>query len=100
VAQTLTLTNSVEGQTSALAPSHPALPASTTFLQNKVLSGFVFGLAGLVGLVLLTVTATHFIRRKRYKELLVAAEKFVPTSAAEHDSFYENHSQDRLPPWP
>lgn len=67
--QTLTLTNSVEGQASALAPSHSALPTSTSFLQNKALSGVVFGLAGLAGLVLITLAATYFIRRKKRREL-------------------------------
>jgi hypothetical protein len=47
-------------------------------LQNKVLSGVVFGIAGLVGLVLLIIIATFVIRRRRNKRLFEEALSFDP----------------------
>lgn len=45
-------------------------------MQNKPLSGTVFGLVGLVGLVLLIAASTWFIRRSRKNRLERAAEAF------------------------
>jgi len=95
VGQTVTLTNSVEGQPSTLAPSHSALPTPTSFLQNKVLSGFIFGLAGLIGLVLLTLVGTYFVRRKQISKLLNDAIKFDSPQLEEDESHYEDNFHEK-----
>ncbi|KAF8808524.1 hypothetical protein BYT27DRAFT_7188823 [Phlegmacium glaucopus] len=75
---------STGGQTSAISSSNTvtALATSTIsssgsnpapakgFLANRVLSGTVFGLVGLVSLIFLIVIASCVIKRRRKKKLL------------------------------
>ncbi|KAF7301387.1 hypothetical protein MIND_00703900 [Mycena indigotica] len=56
-----------------------------TFLQNKPLSGTVFGLVGLVALVLIIVVATFFLRRRRRSRLLDDALTFDPSLLGKTD---------------
>ena len=64
--------------TSDTAPPLAATPGTKgkAFLANKPLSGFVFGLAGLVGLILVFIIITSFVRRRNRKRLLADASNF------------------------
>ncbi|KDR83578.1 hypothetical protein GALMADRAFT_133009 [Galerina marginata CBS 339.88] len=63
----------------SVIPSASASPSHTTsFLQNKVLSGVVFGIAGFVGLVVLILIATFAMRRRRNKKFLEDDVSFDP----------------------
>ncbi|KAK0482136.1 hypothetical protein EDD18DRAFT_1362743 [Armillaria luteobubalina] len=55
-----------------------------SFLQNKPLSGFVFALCGLVGLVLILLVVTFTLRRRRKNKLLNEAISFDPQGSAYH----------------
>jgi len=70
------------------SPSIQATPPNTSsgFLQNKALSGTVFTIAGVVGLVLLITVATIAIRRSRNKRLHNEAVSFDPTSQLDRGS--------------
>ena len=68
-----------------------AEPRPTAFLQNQVLSGVVFGLAGLIGLTILIAIATCAIRRRRNKRLIQEAVKFDPVGIpTNYDDRLEN----------
>ncbi|KIM46024.1 hypothetical protein M413DRAFT_23816 [Hebeloma cylindrosporum] len=77
---TVTPTHTVTAIASDASPSSSSVagPPQTSFLQNKVLSGVVFGIAGLVGLVLIILLATFAIRRRRNKKLVEDAVSFDP----------------------
>ncbi|KAF5388135.1 hypothetical protein D9615_000260 [Tricholomella constricta] len=70
------------------APPSAVPPPPKSFLQNKVLSGVVFALVGLVGLVIILAVATFAIRRKRNKELLNEAISFNPSSTMDSTHHY------------
>ncbi|KAK0230699.1 hypothetical protein IW262DRAFT_1339975 [Armillaria fumosa] len=55
-----------------------------SFLQNKPLSGFVFALCGIVGLVLILLVVTFTLRRRRKNKLLNEAISFDPQGSAYH----------------
>ncbi|KAJ8515985.1 hypothetical protein ONZ45_g6659 [Pleurotus djamor] len=57
-------------------------PQPKSFLENKALSGFVFALCGLVGLILIVMIATCALRRKQRKKLLNEAISFDPSNLA------------------
>ncbi|KAG7097117.1 hypothetical protein E1B28_004495 [Marasmius oreades] len=63
----------------ATASSTPPL-AKQSFLQNKPLSGFVFALCGIVGLVLIILVATFAFRRRRKRKLENEAISYDPGS--------------------
>ncbi|KAK7049656.1 hypothetical protein VNI00_005687 [Paramarasmius palmivorus] len=67
--------------TQEATPTESAGPPPThkSFLQNKPLSGFVFALAGVVGLVLIILIATFTMRRQRRKKLTNEALSYEPT---------------------
>ncbi|PPQ65245.1 hypothetical protein CVT26_000222 [Gymnopilus dilepis] len=69
-------------------PSASPSPTSSSFLQNKVLSGVVFTIVGIIGLTILVMIATLAIRRSRKKRLLNEAVSFDPVNfdANYHDS--------------
>lgn len=60
------------------SPSSTGIPGvkGKSFLENKPLSGFVFGLSGLVFLILVFVIVTSFMRRRNRKRLLADASNF------------------------
>jgi len=71
------------------APSaSPSLIPPKSFLQNKVLSGVVFALVGLIGLVVLLAIATFALRRKRNNKLLKEAVSFDPSSTIDSTHHY------------
>ncbi|KAJ6629131.1 hypothetical protein B0H10DRAFT_25410 [Mycena sp. CBHHK59/15] len=72
-----TITNVFTAESSATQSASAATHGSS-FLQNKALSGSVFGLAGLVGLVLIIGVATFALRRRRRRRLLNDAVSFDP----------------------
>lgn len=63
-------------------------PPPKAFLQNKVLSGVVFALVGLVGLVIILAIATFALRRKRNNKLLNEAISFNPSSTMDSTHHY------------
>ncbi|KAF8814907.1 hypothetical protein BYT27DRAFT_7238629 [Phlegmacium glaucopus] len=67
ISSSSTVTPCPGGQTSAIS-SNPA-PVKA-FLGNRVLSGIVFGLVALVGLIFFFVIASCLIKRRRKKKLL------------------------------
>ncbi|SJL02074.1 uncharacterized protein ARMOST_05398 [Armillaria ostoyae] len=74
---------------SATGSSSSAATAQTgvthkSFLQNKSLSGFVFALCGIVGLVLILLVVTFTLRRRRKNKLLNEAISFDPQGSAYH----------------
>lgn len=80
VSNTVFVTGSAASQSST--PVH-----STSFLENKPLSGAVFGLAGLVGLVLIVFLVSFFLRRRRRNRLLDDAVSFDPSLLAPADRY-------------
>ena len=66
------------------APSNSATPTPPAvnqgFLQNKPLSGSIFGLLGLVGLFAIIAIVTCSIRRRRSGRLLKEAISFDPVT--------------------
>ncbi|KAF8974351.1 hypothetical protein BDZ97DRAFT_14669 [Flammula alnicola] len=76
-----TVTVFQSASTSSAAPSTTAVAAANkSFLQNKVLSGIVFALVGVIGLVLLILLATFAIRRRRNKKLIMKRWHLTPSS--------------------
>ncbi|KAK0491105.1 hypothetical protein IW261DRAFT_64803 [Armillaria novae-zelandiae] len=72
---------------SATSSSDAATQTGVThksFLQNKPLSGFVFALCGVVGLVLILLVVTFTLRRRRKNKLLNEAISFDPQGSAYH----------------
>jgi len=63
---------------SATAPpsSGTSEPSRGPFLGNKPLAGFVFGLVGLIGLVIVISAVTAYLRRRNRKRLLADASNF------------------------
>ncbi|KAF7331901.1 hypothetical protein MKEN_00070400 [Mycena kentingensis (nom. inval.)] len=96
------LSESTQTQTNVIVVSDnsstTSTPASTqrpqSFLENKPLSGAVFGLVGLVVLVLLFVIATFFIRRRKRSRLTDDALSFDPSllATAERMDSEKGHS--------
>ncbi|KAJ7742453.1 hypothetical protein DFH07DRAFT_836531 [Mycena maculata] len=76
------------------SPSLAAAHTSESFLQNKALSGTVFGLVGALGLVLLIVSATFFLRRRARNRLLDDAVSFDPGLLAAADNAEKGHSSN------
>ncbi|KAF8076241.1 hypothetical protein FPV67DRAFT_404980 [Lyophyllum atratum] len=72
------------------APSstQSAVPPPKGFLQNKVLSGVVFSLVGLIGLVIILAIATFALRRKRNNKLQNEALSFDPSSTMDSTHHY------------
>lgn len=69
------------------SPSIQAAPSNSSgFLQNKTLSGVVFAIVGVAGLVILVAAATIAIRRSRRHRLHAEAVSFDPTSQLDRDS--------------
>jgi hypothetical protein len=58
---------------------------AVSFLENKPLSGAIFGLVGLVGLVLIFTIATFFLRRRKRSRLHDDAMSFDPGFVAAAD---------------
>jgi hypothetical protein len=75
-----TFVNASPSPTQSVAPTHEA------FLQNKALSGFVFALAGLAGLIIIITIATFTLRRRQKSRLLQEAISFDPVSM--HGSYH------------
>ncbi|KAK0242853.1 hypothetical protein EDD85DRAFT_947006 [Armillaria nabsnona] len=73
---------SATGSSSSAATETGATHKS--FLQNKPLSGFVFALCGIVGLVLILLVVTFTLRRRRKNKLLNEAISFDPQGSAYH----------------
>ncbi|KAJ6599204.1 hypothetical protein DFH09DRAFT_1303726 [Mycena vulgaris] len=70
------------------ASSQSAAPvANKSFLQNKALSGAVFGVAGAIGLVLIIILATLAVRRSKRRRLLDDAVSFDPGLLAAADRY-------------
>nr|GAT54012.1 predicted protein [Mycena chlorophos] len=84
--QTQTSTNFIVVTSSGASVSPTAAAAhSESFLQNKALSGAVFGIVGFVALVLLFAGVTFFLRRQRRSRLLDDALSFDPALLAAAD---------------
>ncbi|TFK43383.1 hypothetical protein BDQ12DRAFT_674888 [Crucibulum laeve] len=83
-----TVTTVIALETASVTPTLAAAPKS--FLQNKVASGVVFALVGLIGLVIIVVVGTFAIRRRRQNMLHQEAISFDPGSTT-RDRF-NNHS--------
>ncbi|PPQ77376.1 hypothetical protein CVT25_010958 [Psilocybe cyanescens] len=79
---------------SSSSSATPSAVAHTSFLQNKVLSGLVFALAGVVGLVVIVSILTFVIRRKRTRRLVEDAVSFDPVKmgAGYHNALEAGHS--------
>jgi len=75
--------------TSDTAPpsSGTSEPKGKSFLENKPLAGFVFGLAGLAALIIVIIAVTTFARRRNRKRLLADASNF---------SFDPKHIEDKM----
>lgn len=58
-------------------PSSGTSEPKKSFLNNKPLAGFVFGLAGLAGLVVIIIGVTSYMRRRNRKRLLANASNFT-----------------------
>jgi len=71
--------------TLATSPSATPIPPANSFLQNKVASGTVFALAGLVGLVVILAIAIFAIRRRNNRKLMKEAISFDPTVVMDDD---------------
>jgi len=81
-----TVTQTVTAEPSPIA-SPPAIAggSNTSFLQNRVASGFVFTIVGIFGLVLCFFIATFFIRRRKNKRLIEDAVSFDPVTVGYDD---------------
>ncbi|KAF8192597.1 hypothetical protein BJ912DRAFT_267321 [Pholiota molesta] len=77
---TVTVTETASASSTTSSPSTTAVVTNQSFLENKAGSGVVFGLVGLVGLVLIIMGATFFIRRRRSNKLLKEALSFDPVN--------------------
>lgn len=69
-------TSSSSSSSSPPLPSGPPETKGKSFLQNKPLSGFVFGLAGLAVLIVVIIAVTSYVRRRNRKRLLTDASNF------------------------
>ncbi|CAA7259554.1 unnamed protein product [Cyclocybe aegerita] len=78
-ATTHTVTAFASDTSASAAPSEVATPQRSSFLQNKAASGVVFGIVGLIGLILIVFLATFALRRRRNKKLLEDAVSFDPS---------------------
>jgi len=79
---------------SASQTSAAADHKTTSFLQNKALSGTIFALVGILGLVLIVVAATFFLRRRARNRLLDDAVSFDPALLAAADKAEKGHSSN------
>lgn len=75
------------------SPTQTVVPIHKTFLQNKALSGVVFALGGLAGLLMILTVASCALRRRRNKRLMQEAISFDPVSI--NDSYYHNAGMGR-----
>ncbi|KAK0468437.1 uncharacterized protein EV420DRAFT_466098 [Desarmillaria tabescens] len=75
---------SATGSSSSAASTQTAA-THKSFLQNKSLSGFVFALCGIVGLVLILLVVTFTLRRRRKNKLLNEAISFDPQGSVYPD---------------
>ncbi|KAG6890880.1 hypothetical protein C0995_000837 [Termitomyces sp. Mi166 len=82
--QVSTVTSFVDGPAATSNTSRTATPTGQSFLQNKTLSGVVFALAGLFGVVAILALAIFTVRRRRNKRLLKEAISFDPTAVNEY----------------
>ncbi|KAK1236697.1 hypothetical protein PQX77_000053 [Marasmius sp. AFHP31] len=86
-----TTTNGEKHTVTSFVVNAPASPTSTpapppkSFLQNKPLSGFVFALCGIVGLVLIILITTFALRRSRRKKLEREAVSYDPGRGSYND---------------
>ncbi|KAK0206632.1 hypothetical protein DFS33DRAFT_605032 [Desarmillaria ectypa] len=71
---------------SSSASSTQIAATHKSFLQNKSLSGFVFALCGIVGLVLILLVVTFTLRRRRKNRLLNEAISFDPQGSVYHNN--------------
>jgi hypothetical protein len=62
------------------SPTESVPPVHNSFIQNKALSGVVFALAGLAGLIIIITIATFTLRRRQKNRLLQEAISFDPVS--------------------
>ncbi|KAJ7781385.1 hypothetical protein B0H16DRAFT_1498223 [Mycena metata] len=77
-------------ETASSSSTPTSAPAHTkSFLENKPLSGTIFGLLGLVVLVLIIVLATCIFRRRRRNRLLDDAVSFDPRLLAAATDHYD-----------
>ena len=85
------------GTTSTTAPPSTGAPESKgkSFLENKPLAGFVFGLAGLAALVIAIVAVTSYVRRRKQKRLLTDFS-FDPKGVEGETSAEEKYSHSGL----
>lgn len=74
--------------------SSAAADHKTSFLQNKALSGTIFALVGLLGLVLIVIVATFFLRRRARNRLLDDAVSFDPSLLAAANNAEKGHSSN------
>ncbi|KAJ6516032.1 hypothetical protein C8R45DRAFT_958516 [Mycena sanguinolenta] len=92
----VTTVSNIVFETQSSAPTTSAAPSThESFLQNKALSGSVFGVAGLIVLVLLVILATCVFRRRRRNRLLDDAVSFDPSllaTAEQYDASEKGHS--------
>ncbi|KAF9782869.1 hypothetical protein BJ322DRAFT_1110738 [Thelephora terrestris] len=72
----VTVTQTTPDTTTTPASGGSSESKGKTFLQNKPLSGFVFGLAGLAALILVFIVVTSIVRRRNRKRLLADASTF------------------------
>lgn len=88
--QVFTASGSAEpSQTAPVAADH-----KTSFLQNKALSGTVFALVGILGLILIIVAATFVLRRRARNRLLDDAVSFDPGLLAAANNAEKGHSSN------
>ncbi|GLB33662.1 hypothetical protein LshimejAT787_0105460 [Lyophyllum shimeji] len=90
--QVHTLTTYLDATPSA---SQSSVPPPKSFLQNKVLSGVVFALIGLIALFVILAMATFALRRKRNNRLLKEAISFDPSSTMDSTHHYGDE-KDRM----
>ena len=82
---------------SAPPPNGSSESKGKSFLENKPLSGFVFGLAGLVGLIIVFIVVAFFVRRRNRKRLLADASTFsFDPRDVEDGTSDEKHSHSGL----
>jgi hypothetical protein len=75
------------------SPTQSVGPVHQSFLQNKALSGVVFALAGVAGVIIIITVATFVLRRRRNKRLLQEAISFDPMSM--NDSYHHGADMGR-----
>ncbi|KAJ3756184.1 hypothetical protein EV360DRAFT_85212 [Lentinula raphanica] len=64
----------------APSPTQTSNNASSGFLNNKPLEGFVFALCGIVAIVILFLVTTFALRRSRRKKMINEALSYEPTT--------------------